>query len=218
MALRLSVGVDGPAASSAKFAVAEQRSRPWIRLSALVWTRPSMFSPCMALMRRTVRCCGAISSAALFLRCLPIYRRRRWRWRRAVRPITGGGRCRRWAHEVVLIPAQYVKPFVKRSKNDRNDAEAISEAAARPGMAQVLVKSAEQQAAAMLLSVRGLLSRQRTQLVNACAAMPPSSAWLPPRATRAWPTCWPPPSKACQHRLPTRSACSAARSTGSRRR
>ena len=70
-------------------------------------------------------------------------------------------------HEVVLIPAQYVKPFVKRSKNDRNDAEAISEAAARPGMAQVPVKSAEQQAAAMLLSVRGLLSRQRTQLVNA---------------------------------------------------
>ncbi len=70
-------------------------------------------------------------------------------------------------HEVALIPPQYVKPFVKRSKNDRNDAEAISEAAARPGMAQVPVKSAEQQAAAMLLSVRELLSRQRTQLVNA---------------------------------------------------
>ena len=70
-------------------------------------------------------------------------------------------------HEVALIPPQYVKPFVKRSKNDRNDAEAISEAAARPGMAQVPVKSAEQQASAMLLSVRELLSRQRTQLVNA---------------------------------------------------
>ena len=66
-----------------------------------------------------------------------------------------------------MIPPQYVKPFVKRSKNDRNDAEAISEAAARPGMAQVPVKSAEQQASAMLLSVRELLSRQRTQLVNA---------------------------------------------------
>lgn len=37
-------------------------------------------------------------------------------------------------HRVRLIPPQYVKPFVKRSKNDRNDAEAISEAAARPGM------------------------------------------------------------------------------------
>lgn len=70
-------------------------------------------------------------------------------------------------HDVALIPPQYVKPFVKRSKNDRNDAEAISEAAARPGMAQVPVKSAEQQASAMLLSVRELLSRQRTQLVNA---------------------------------------------------
>ena len=70
-------------------------------------------------------------------------------------------------HEVALIPPQYVKPFVKRGKNDRNDAEALSEAAARPGMAKVAVTSAEQQANAMLLSVRELLSRQRTQLVNA---------------------------------------------------
>ena len=70
-------------------------------------------------------------------------------------------------HQVVLIPPQYVKPFVKRGKNDRNDAEAISEAAARPGMRNVAVKSAAQQADAMLLSVRELLSRQRTQLINA---------------------------------------------------
>ena len=70
-------------------------------------------------------------------------------------------------HSVRLIPAQYVKPFVKRGKNDRNDAEAISEAAARPGMSTVPVKSAAQQAGAMLLSVRDLLVRQRTQLVNA---------------------------------------------------
>ena len=70
-------------------------------------------------------------------------------------------------HRVRLIPAQYVKPFVKRSKNDRNDAEAISEAAARPGMREVAVKSAEMQAQAMLLSVQELLVRQRTQLVNA---------------------------------------------------
>lgn len=70
-------------------------------------------------------------------------------------------------HRVRLIPAQYVKPFVKRGKNDRNDAEAISEAAARPGMSSVAVKSAAQQAGAMLLSVRELLVRQRTQLVNA---------------------------------------------------
>jgi transposase len=78
-----------------------------------------------------------------------------------------GRELRALGHEVALIPPQYVKPFVKRGKNDRNDAEAISEAAARPGMANVAVKSAEQQANALLLSVRELLSRQRTQLVNA---------------------------------------------------
>lgn len=70
-------------------------------------------------------------------------------------------------HRVRLIPAQYVKPFVKRGKNDRNDAEAISEAASRPGMHDVAVKSADTQARAMLLSVRELLVRQRTQMVNA---------------------------------------------------
>lgn len=70
-------------------------------------------------------------------------------------------------HRVRLIPPQYVKPFVKRSKNDRNDAEAISVAAAQPSIGNVPVKSAEQQAAAMLLSVRELLVRQHTQLVNA---------------------------------------------------
>ena len=70
-------------------------------------------------------------------------------------------------HRVRLIPAQYVKPFVKRSKNDRNDAQAISEAANRPDMCDVAVKSAQAQARAMLLSVRELLVRQRTQMINA---------------------------------------------------
>ena len=51
-----------------------------------------------------------------------------------------------FGHNVRLIPPQYVKPFVKRAKNDRNDAEAICEAAGRPGMRFVRVKSAEQQA------------------------------------------------------------------------
>src|SRR5437899_3993257 len=71
-----------------------------------------------------------------------------------------------FGHRVRLIPAQ-VKPFVKRGKNDRNDAEAIGVAAAQPSIGSVPIKSAEQQAAAMLLSVRELLVRQRTQLVNA---------------------------------------------------
>ena len=70
-------------------------------------------------------------------------------------------------HRVRLIPPQYVKPFVKRSKNDRIDAEAISEAAQRPSMRFVPVKSAEAQAQAMILSVRELLVKQQTQLVNA---------------------------------------------------
>jgi transposase len=70
-------------------------------------------------------------------------------------------------HRVRLIPAQYVKPFVKRSKNDRIDAEAIVEAASRPSMRFVAVKSAETQAEAMILSVRELLSKQQTQLTNA---------------------------------------------------
>ena len=70
-------------------------------------------------------------------------------------------------HHVRLIPPQYVKPFVKRGKNDRNDAEAISEAASRPSMRYVPVKTAEQQARAMVLSVRELLVKQQTQLVNA---------------------------------------------------
>ncbi|HJS87616.1 MAG TPA: IS110 family transposase [Acetobacteraceae bacterium] len=70
-------------------------------------------------------------------------------------------------HMVRLVPPQYVKPFVKRGKNDRADAEAISEAASRPSMRFVPVRSAEAQAEAMDLSARDLLVRQRTQLVNA---------------------------------------------------
>jgi len=78
-----------------------------------------------------------------------------------------GRRLAALGHMVQLIPPQYVKPFVRRGKNDRNDAEAISEAAARPGMPSVAVRSAEQQAKAIVLSARELLVRQRTQLVNA---------------------------------------------------
>lgn len=69
-------------------------------------------------------------------------------------------------HDVRLVPPQYVKPFVKRAKNDRNDAEAICEAAGRPGMRFVPVKSADRQAQAMVLKVRETLVGQRTQLAN----------------------------------------------------
>src|SRR5215212_7189280 len=69
-------------------------------------------------------------------------------------------------HDVRLIPPQYVKPYVKRGKNDRNDAEAICEAAGRPGMRFVLAKSEEQQADGLVLKVRETLLGQRTRLIN----------------------------------------------------
>jgi transposase len=69
-------------------------------------------------------------------------------------------------HEVVLLPPQYVKPYVKRGKNDQADAEAICEAMSRPTMRFVPVKTADQQAALMLAGTRDGLVRRRTQLTN----------------------------------------------------
>ena len=73
-------------------------------------------------------------------------------------------------HEVKLMPAQYVKPYVKRGKNDAADAEAICEAVTRPTMRFVAIKSPEQQSAMMPHRVRLILNRQRTQLSNALRA------------------------------------------------
>lgn len=70
-------------------------------------------------------------------------------------------------HEVMLIPPQYIKPYVKRGKNDAIDAEAICEAMSRPTMRFVPVKTAGQQAALTMLGVRDLLVKQRTMLINA---------------------------------------------------
>ena len=79
-----------------------------------------------------------------------------------------------WARELAalghvpkLIPPPYVKPFVKRQKNDMADAEAICEAAQRPTMRFVQPKSAEQQAAGTVFRTRDLLVRQRSKLINA---------------------------------------------------
>jgi transposase len=78
-----------------------------------------------------------------------------------------------WARElialgqqVVLLPPQYVKPYVKRNKNDAADAEAICEAMSRPTMRFVPVKTTEQQAALMLEGMRDSLIGRRTQLCN----------------------------------------------------
>jgi len=70
-------------------------------------------------------------------------------------------------HAVRLIPPAYVKPFVKRQKNDAADAEAICEAAQRPTMRFVAPKSEQTQAAALVFRARDLLVRQRTQTINA---------------------------------------------------
>jgi len=73
-------------------------------------------------------------------------------------------------HEVKLIAPQYVKPFVKRQKNDAADAEAIVTAAQRPEMRFVDPKTAEQQSRAILFRARERLVHQRTELVNALRA------------------------------------------------
>ena len=65
-----------------------------------------------------------------------------------------------------LIPPAYVKPFLRRGKNDANDARAICEAAAHPDMRFVPVKSEEQQAALLLHTTRQLMIERRTALAN----------------------------------------------------
>jgi transposase len=73
-------------------------------------------------------------------------------------------------HEVKLMPARYVKPYVKRNKNDAADAEAICEAVTRPTMRFVEVKTREQQSVLVLHRTRHLFVRQRTALINAMRA------------------------------------------------
>ena len=76
----------------------------------------------------------------------------------------------KFSHEVRLLPPAYVKPFVKRHKNDAADAEAIVEAALRPSMRFVVPKTESQQARSMIFRTRDLFVRQQTQLINALRA------------------------------------------------
>jgi len=73
-------------------------------------------------------------------------------------------------HEVRLMPPRYVKPYVKRNKNDAADAEAICEAVTRPTMRFVPIKTVEQQSVLMLHRTRQLFIRQRTTLINSIRA------------------------------------------------
>lgn len=90
-------------------------------------------------------------------------------------------------HEVRLIPPAYVKPFVKRQKNDAADAEAICEAVQRPNMRFVSIKSEEQQASGLVFRTRDLLVRQRTQTINAIRGHMAEYGWVAPRGP-AWVT------------------------------
>ena len=73
-------------------------------------------------------------------------------------------------HEVKLMPPHYVKPYVKRNKNDAADAEAICEAVTRPTMRFVDIKTPDQQSTLMVHRTRHLFIRQRTTLINALRA------------------------------------------------
>lgn len=92
-----------------------------------------------------------------------------------------GRELQRLGHEVRLIPPAYVKPFVKRQKNDAADAEAICEAAQRPSMRFVAVKGKEQQASAMVFRGRDLLVGQRTQIINALRGHMAEHGWVAPK-------------------------------------
>jgi transposase len=87
-------------------------------------------------------------------------------------------------HTVRLIPPAYVKPFVKRQKNDETDAEAICEAALRPTMRFVPVKSQDQQASGVVFRARDLLVRQRTQCSNAIRGHLTEYGWVAPKGLR----------------------------------
>jgi transposase len=78
-----------------------------------------------------------------------------------------GRELRKLGHDARLMPPSYVKPYVKRQKNDMADAEAICEAVTRPTMRFVEVKTPEQQSVMVLHRTRVMLMRQRIQLSNA---------------------------------------------------
>lgn len=90
--------------------------------------------------------------------------------------------AQRLGHRVHLIPPQYVKAYARGQKNDRNDAQAIAEAARVPGMAQVAVKSEEQQAILALHRFREQLVKERTALANQLQGVLREFGLLVPRA------------------------------------
>ena len=84
-------------------------------------------------------------------------------------------------HDVVLVPPQYVSPYVKRGKSDAVDAEAICEAMSRPTMRFVAVKSPEEQATQMLMRLRDQFIRRRTQLSNSIRGFAAEFGFVAPK-------------------------------------
>lgn len=99
-------------------------------------------------------------------------------------------KLRALGHTVRLMPPSYVKAYLKRSKNDANDAAAICEAVTRPSMRFVPVKSEQQQSGLMLHRSRQLLVRQRTMLANAIRGHMAELGISRPRGAMARPSCW----------------------------
>lgn len=93
-------------------------------------------------------------------------------WARAIRAL---------GHEAVLLPPQYVKPYVKRGKSDAADAEAICEAMSRPTMRFVVVKTPDEQAHQMLIRLREQFVRRRTQLSNAIRGFAAEFGYVAPK-------------------------------------
>lgn len=132
------------------------------------------------LAKRTFAICGADNNNYVVLRqklTRPQFQKTLSNLPPCIIAMEACGSAHHWArvaqaagHEVRLIPAQYVKAFVKRHKNDAIDAEAIVEAASRPSMQTVAVKDENQQAQGMIFRTREMFVKQRTQLINAVRA------------------------------------------------
>src|ERR1700685_4685686 len=90
-----------------------------------------------------------------------------------------GREIRKLGHTVRLMPPRYVKPYVKRQKNDAADAEAICEAVTRPRMRFVEIKTCEQQGTLVLHRVRLMLMRQRVHCQTRTRATWQNTAWSP---------------------------------------
>ena len=97
--------------------------------------------------------------------------------------LEASGSAHHWARELIrlghdarMMPPAYVKPYVRRQKNDASDASAICEAATRPSMRFVGVRSLENQAALMRHKAREMLVSQRTQLINGLRSLSLRSA------------------------------------------